>query len=50
MSQEFRDLPDSGDAKVIEKSEKVPYVHLIYTPNKLKDSILYSEAVTMKKD
>lgn len=28
----------------------MPYVHLVYTPNKLKDSLLYSEAVTMKKD
>lgn len=50
MSEEFLELPERGNKPIIEKSDRLPHVQLQYTPNKLKESILYFEATTMKKD
>ncbi len=49
MSQDFKDLPDPN-IQVQEKIDKAPYVHVVYTPSKLKDNVLYAEVTTMKKD
>lgn len=50
MSEDFLELNELGNKQVIEKSDRPPHVQLQYTPNKLKESILYFEAATMKKD
>ena len=49
MSQDLKDLPE-GSSQVYEKIEKAPFVHVVYTPNKLKENVLYTEVATLKKD
>lgn len=53
MSQELVDLPDTPqviESLPADKYGKAAFVELTYTPKKLKDNLLYIEAVTMKKE
>lgn len=51
--EEIKDIsgvPEPIESLPADKYGKAAYVELTYTPRKLKDNLLYIEAMTMKKE